>query len=182
MGACPHVPQAAQSRDGGPQPPQLHEAAEFFAGTLRSPHRLEEVRSLCRVAAGTWPDHTDRLLLALERLSFPTLERQALHGDAHLANVVNTTDGLTWLDWDDCWHGPVAWDLASLEHRRRVFGELREPISAALRAYGSYDSDAVDAYAPLVTAWTAAWGLVNATQSSGVDDRTSHRLKWLSRS
>ncbi|WP_432847033.1 phosphotransferase [Amycolatopsis sp. CA-161197] len=39
---------------------------------------------------------------------------QALHGDAHPGNVIATAEGPCWLDFEDTWRGPLAWDLAIL--------------------------------------------------------------------
>ncbi|MGW4486515.1 phosphotransferase [Amycolatopsis sp. NPDC004368] len=39
---------------------------------------------------------------------------QALHGDAHPGNVIATAQGPCWLDFEDTWRGPLAWDLAIL--------------------------------------------------------------------
>ncbi|HWD01467.1 MAG TPA: aminoglycoside phosphotransferase family protein [Amycolatopsis sp.] len=39
---------------------------------------------------------------------------QPRHGDAHPGNVIATPDGPCWLDFEDAWLGPLAWDLAIL--------------------------------------------------------------------
>lgn len=40
--------------------------------------------------------------------------RRPVHGDAHTGNVLMTTDGPRWSDFEDVCAGPVEWDLASL--------------------------------------------------------------------
>ncbi|ANZ35743.1 hypothetical protein BBK82_06265 [Lentzea guizhouensis] len=39
---------------------------------------------------------------------------QPLHGDPHYGNLLMTARGPVWLDFEDTWLGPVAWDLACL--------------------------------------------------------------------
>lgn len=38
---------------------------------------------------------------------------QPLHGDAHRNNLLSTTDGFVWNDFEDSWRGPVEWDHAT---------------------------------------------------------------------
>jgi hypothetical protein len=42
-----------------------------------------------------------------------TWPRRPLHGDAHTGNILNTTEGPLWMDFEDVCAGPVEWDLAS---------------------------------------------------------------------
>jgi hypothetical protein len=39
---------------------------------------------------------------------------QPLHGDPHYGNLLMSPHGPVWLDFEDTWRGPVAWDLACL--------------------------------------------------------------------
>lgn len=69
-----------------------------------------------------------------------TRSMQAVHGDAHLGNVLSSERGAVWTDWEDAFLGPVEWDLACLRSRLDLFGEDREAIEAAVRAYDApYD-------------------------------------------
>jgi hypothetical protein len=63
---------------------------------------------------------------------------QAVHGDAHLGNALDTARGVLWTDWEDAFVGPVEWDLACLASRARLFGEEREAIAAAGEAYARH--------------------------------------------
>ncbi|MGH3763473.1 phosphotransferase [Actinophytocola sp.] len=47
-----------------------------------------------------------------ERMS--ALPAQVVHGDAHPGNVLVTPAGVRWNDFEDAWHGPVAWDYACM--------------------------------------------------------------------
>jgi hypothetical protein len=86
---------------------------------------------------------------------------------------------MRWLDWEESWRGPIGWDLASMDHRRRVFGELDVEIGRALEGYGPHDEDALEAWAPVVALWAAAWGVAAADRTALLDDRTTTRLAWL---
>lgn len=70
---------------------------------------------------------------------------QAVHGDAHLGNALDTARGALWTDWEDAFGGPVEWDLACLASRARLFGEEREAIAAALDAYARTSAITPDA-------------------------------------
>ncbi len=67
---------------------------------------------------------------------------QAVHGDAHINNVLPTPRGALWTDWEDAFVGPIEWDIACLRSRAELFGEERDVIDAMTRAYdGDYDVD-----------------------------------------
>jgi len=57
------------------------------------------------------------------------LPSRPLHGDAHPGNLLVTPRGLVWNDFEDAWHGPLAWDLACLASTKRLDG------AAAVAAY-----------------------------------------------
>jgi hypothetical protein len=69
-----------------------------------------------------------------------TASFQAVHGDAHLGNVLSTARGAVWTDWEDAFAGPVEWDLAALRSRADLFGDDRDAIDSACAAYDApYD-------------------------------------------
>jgi Phosphotransferase enzyme family len=116
----------------------------------RLPHlgAWEEVRSVKeRVREGAFlslGDHA-RIERAFERAEriwegapSRTASMQALHGDAHLGNVLASARGPLWTDWEDAFVGPVEYDLACLRSRAELFGEDREAIERATAAYGSH--------------------------------------------
>jgi len=89
------------------------------------------------------------------------LPKQPLHGDAHPGNLLNTTLGLLWTDWEDTFLGPVEWDLASIIWNARVLDEDHATADAILDAYrqagGRIDDAALHqcliARAAVMTAW-----------------------------
>ena len=63
-------------------------------------------------------------------------EVQALHGDAGVGNLMPTTSGWVWHDFEDTCRGPVAWDLAAPTASRLLAG------ARVLDAYGiAVDAD-----------------------------------------
>jgi hypothetical protein len=64
------------------------------------------------------PAHLARLRGSAQQLALrlrdPAGPVQALHGDAHPSNLLKTTRGLLWTDFEDTCSGPVAWDVACL--------------------------------------------------------------------
>jgi Ser/Thr protein kinase RdoA (MazF antagonist) len=160
----------------------LHEAAAHYAGPLRHVGPLEEVARLAALIEPDRPDSAAWFREILARIEVPAAAAQALHGDAHLGNVLATASGPVWIDWEESWRGPLAWDHASLDHRRRVFGELADEIDAAFAAYGPVDAEAIDAWAPVVALWALAWGMRGALElGEDVSDRALARRAYLER-
>jgi aminoglycoside phosphotransferase (APT) family kinase protein len=60
---------------------------------------------------------------------------QAVHGDAHIGNVMATSRGAVWTDWEDAFIGPIEYDIACLRSKLDLFGEEKEGIEAMLAAY-----------------------------------------------
>lgn len=56
----------------------------------------------------------DLLNAALARLAALKTVSRPLHGDPHLDNLLFTTDGPLWLDFESACRGPVEWDLSAL--------------------------------------------------------------------
>ena len=80
---------------------------------------------------------------------------QALHGDAHLFNCIQTATGPVWHDLETACGGPREYDLAALVLRDRS----RDPqpdARAAAAAYGPYDEDILERALPVYAAWVAA--------------------------
>ncbi|WP_052573414.1 aminoglycoside phosphotransferase family protein [Haloferula sp. BvORR071] len=109
---------------------------------------------------------------------------QALHGDAHLGNLMNTTLGLLWTDWEDTFSGPVEWDLASMIWNARVLEEDHTYADAVLDAYraagGIIDrvimQHCMIGRAAVMTAW---YPVLYPDMSAERQERLRHRLEWL---
>ena len=124
----------------------------------------------------------DRLMRSLEVLhAFP---RQALHGDAHLGNLMNTTRGLLLTDWEDTFDGPVEWDLASIIWNARILENDHATADGVLAAYrtagGSIDETALHhsliARAAVMSAW---YPILYPNPSEERQSKLRFRLDWL---
>jgi hypothetical protein len=108
---------------------EAEQIVERFAadGTLSNPD------------AGLLREAADQSRRDIDDLGLPL---QAVHGDAHLGNVINTRDGPLWTDWEDTCLAPAPWDLACLLASGRYFGDDPGPGAAAVKAYGEPPDEA----------------------------------------
>lgn len=125
---------------------QLHEALAHYAGELPSfKVGLDLARATLaddeRMAA-LRPD--DRALLReefdwlRERVEERHYTEQALHGEAHDRNTLNTTTGLRWIDLEGVCLGPLEWDLAFLPREAvAVFPQVDAQLLALVRTLNS---------------------------------------------
>ncbi len=138
---------------------------------------------------GLFPAETLRLLDTRLRESIAGLEgfpRQPLHGDAHPGNLMDTTLGLLWTDWEDTFSGPVEWDLASVIWNARVLEEDHAGADAILDAYraagGSIDEGAMHhsmiGRAAVMTAW---YPVLYPDLTPERREKLRRRLEWLER-
>lgn len=112
------------------------------------------------------------------------LPSQALHGDAHSGNLLNTTFGPLWTDWEDAFRGPVEWDLASIIWNARILEEDHATADGILAAYqhtgGSFDPSALDhcliARAAVMSAW---YPLLYPASDPERARKLQFRLDWL---
>jgi hypothetical protein len=173
-------PRPADPAEAGRTLRRLHEAMASYDGPLRHAGPIEEIRRLARLLAAHRPDDAARILALRDALDLPSLPVQPLHGDAHLGNVVVAAGQLRWLDWEESWRGPLAWDLACLVHRQVTFGERSDEIGRAVAGYGPHDAEAVDAWMPAYALWAASWGLLGDLE--GLDwwiEGARRRLAWV---
>lgn len=151
----------------------FHQSARSYAGRLRS---FDPRPEALKIADLVDPDVGEVLRSVANSMTTPDLMQQPIHGDAHEENALA---GGIWQDFDEVCAGPIEWDLASLQHRRYLFGERQAEIAAALSAYGPRDERAVEALGPLVVLAIAAWGSLAPHIGEDVGPRTRLRLKWL---
>ena len=119
-----------------------------------------------------------RVNTELERWQPPL---RPLHGDAHLLNVLNTTRGPLWADWEDTFLGPLAWDLACLVTSSRVFGTDVERSNAALAGYGSaIDPELLDLCVAARNLCGVVWSIVMERRRPDhhLRERLEGRLRW----
>lgn len=168
---------------------RCHEVLRSFTGELpelailtESIDLLETLAQRELFSAGHLDLLRDCLLSSIEGLAgYP---RQALHGDAHLGNLMNTTIGLLWTDWEDTFSGPVEWDLASMIWNARVLEEDHATSDGILDAYraagGSIDQEAMNhcmlGRAAVMTAW---YPILYPDMAPERRERLRRRLEWM---
>ncbi|HVE63845.1 MAG TPA: aminoglycoside phosphotransferase family protein [Mycobacteriales bacterium] len=96
-----------------------------------------------------------------------TWPRRPLHGDAHLGNVLHTSAGPRWIDFEDVCVGPVEWDLAS-----------RTVTAAMVDAYpGELDRERLEECRDLRNLQVLAALLTDSVQNSALYDAVTSRLR-----
>lgn len=140
---------------------------------------LEQRKLFPRSTLDLFRKRLDTSLEAL--LPFP---HQPLHGDAHGGNLLNTTDGLLWTDWEDTFLGPVEWDLASIIWNARILDRDHETADRILDSYreagGSVDPLALHhsliARAAVMSAW---YPILYPNPSAERRRKLELRISWL---
>ena len=128
----------------------IHDALGDYAGELPPAGRAEDVRTML----APLPASDDAELLC-ELAARPLPGDQAVHGDAHLANCIQTAAGPIWHDLETAGRGPREYDLAALLLRDRETGQDPQAWRAAA-AYGAHDEDMLERALPVYGAWVAA--------------------------
>jgi len=124
----------------------------------------------------------DHLTHSIEVLS--SYPHQPLHGDAHMGNLMNTTLGLLWTDWEDTFSGPIEWDVASVIWNAQILEEDYATGQAICDAYcaagGTIDACALQhsliARAAVMTAW---YPILYPNPNTERQARLQRRIDWL---
>lgn len=168
---------------------QCHELLRSFSGPLPELGILKETFSLLGTLERRDLFPAETLQLLHERLSASVIalagfSYQALHGDAHPGNLMHTTQGLLWTDWEDTFMGPVEWDLASVIWNARILDEDHATADGVLDAYrdagGGIDPSALQhslvARAAVMSAW---YPILYPNPSPERQAKLKFRLDWL---
>lgn len=163
-----------------------HTALQNFQGTLPILALISEAQQLLdQLIAQSEFDATDveMLLYVSQRVArqMQQLPMQPLHGDPHSGNVLNTSHGVLWTDWEDVMIGPIEWDLASLVAAPYVFGTDRDKAEVALDGYGrSFSPEALEVCIEARTFVALVWSIVLHRQhpSQERQSRIEGRLHW----
>lgn len=153
----------------------IHEALADFDGELPSAGRAAEVRTML---APFPPSDDVELLCELAARELPMA--QALHGDAHLLNCIQTATGPVWHDLETACRGPREYDLAALmldDRKHRPDHDAR----AALAAYGPYDADRLEQALPVYGAWVAASFMTAVARRPDAAASLERQLQYLRR-
>lgn len=112
------------------------------------------------------------------------LPAQPLHGDAHMGNLMMTTHGMLWTDWEDAFSGPVEWDLASIIWNAKLLDNDQDFVDQVLESYqeagGKYDELVLDqcliARAAVMSAW---YPILYPAPSEERVRKLRQRIEWL---
>ncbi|MGE5689214.1 MAG: phosphotransferase enzyme family protein [Pseudomonadota bacterium] len=159
----------------------IHEALTEYPEPLPFLEPGAEIRSILARLTTLAPDDTALLERELERVEAAVAElgrpRQPVHGDAHSFNVVQTSRGPIWLDFEDACVGAREWDLAALVAHAHV--EPPRPEAAdILAAYGDVDRTLLEPFTLLRLLWVTAWGAFGAERNPARRSRTETRLAF----
>jgi hypothetical protein len=173
----------------GPEPGQIgetlrecHRLLQSFAGSLQHLGILSETEVILR-ERDLFPARVQRMLYDRLRTSGDALRHlpaQPLHGDAHMGNLMNTTRGLLWTDWEDTFSGPIEWDLASLIWNTQNLDEDHATVAAILDSYGPVNEHALRhsmvARAAVMTAW---YPILYPDPDHERQAKLARRIAWL---
>ncbi|HST16053.1 MAG TPA: phosphotransferase [Gaiellaceae bacterium] len=151
----------------------IHDALEDCAVGLPPRGHGDDVRAML----GTLEPSADVELLLVLSAGSPEPDGQALHGDAHLDNCLQSADGPLWHDLESTCRGPREYDLAAL-----VLGDRRTGVTRAretLCAYGSHDAALLDALVPVYAAWVYASMLLALPRRPDLRPLLDDRIRWL---
>ncbi|BAY33233.1 stress response kinase A [Nostoc carneum NIES-2107] len=165
---------------------ECHEALVDFQGELPILDALSESEQIFYQlqSQGVFSTaDTDMLQRVNERLktqfSQLQLPMQAVHGDSNPSNVLNTTRGVLWADWEDTFIAPIFWDIASLVAASRVLGKDVEWSDAALQGYGvKIDEQVLNLFIEARTFQTVLWNYIIGQQHPDSLERFELRLQW----
>ncbi|MCV7113664.1 phosphotransferase [Mycolicibacterium setense] len=93
----------------------MHKALLTFHGDLTDFGPLADLRHGSERLTWTEPERTQLAnTIAWFDQSLANVISQPLHGDTHPGNILATTHGTLWTDFEDAWVGPTDWDYAAL--------------------------------------------------------------------
>ena len=153
----------------------IHASLADYDGELPRAGRAEEVRAMLEPFA---PSDDAELLCELASRELP--EEQALHGDAHLFNCIQTRAGPVWHDLETACRGPREYDLAALVLSDRS-GESDPEARLAAAAYGDYDAELLDQALPVYASWVAASFMVAVARRPDAAPALERQLRFLRR-
>ena len=153
----------------------IHNSLVDYDGDLPRAGRAEEVRTML----APFP-RSDDVELLCELASRELPDGQALHGDAHLFNCIQTATGPVWHDLETACRGPREYDLAALLLSDRS-GDSEPEARTAAAAYGPYDEDMLDAALPVYASWIAASFMVAVARRPDASPALERQLRFLRR-
>jgi aminoglycoside phosphotransferase (APT) family kinase protein len=181
------LPEPADPRAAGQALRECHEALEDFDDELPPFALVKEAgvlldlltaeRSVTAEGAAKIRDRERQIMRRLGAIEPEAM--RAVHGDAHLGNVINTERGPLWSDWEDTNSGPLEWDLACLIARARWVLEQDERVSAALAGYDTtgLNRRRLALLIELRVLQVAVWGVLIAKRNPQARPRIERMLR-----
>ena len=154
---------------------RIHDSLADYDGELPRAGRADEVRAMLQPFA---PSEDVELPCELASRELP--EGQALHGDAHLVNCIQTASGPIWHDLETACRGPREYDLAALVLDDRS-GDSDPEARSAIAAYGSYDAELLERALPVYAAWIAASFMAAIARRPDAAPTLERQLRFLRR-
>lgn len=160
---------------------ELHQVLRGYAGPieplgLNGPPLADIAVYLAQVDNGERPlsmmtqDDVTAVRSLLDELPrFDAGDAQPLHGDANPGNLIASSAGWLWSDFEEACRGPVGWDLASFTRTRAFDPEL------AWASYGDVDREALAPFVRLRSLHALVWWLMYAERDSESDRRAHAR-------
>ena len=168
----------ASTAEVGPFLREMHAVLQAYPGELRNlspfteiPQWLDEIERWDKVAAADLKVLRRGYSEIAAKIDAFRLPEQPLHGDAHRKNLLKTSRGLMWTDFEDACRGPIEWDLACFV---RTSGENKETALASYR--GNFELGAVDLFFDARDLQGAAWGAILSTRFA---DRKERAGEWM---
>jgi len=175
--------------DAGPDPAEIgrtlrqcHEIMRSFPAPLPKLAILTESLAILE-ARELFPRSTQQMLRDHLTGSIQVLSgypHQPLHGDAHMGNLMNTTQGVLWTDWEDTFAGPVEWDVASIIWNAQILDQDESTVNSILAAYGAVDEKALQqsliGRAAVMTAW---YPILYPNPNAERQAKLQRRIEWL---
>jgi Phosphotransferase enzyme family len=154
---------------------RIHDSLVDYDGELPRGGRATEVRAMLAPFAAS-----DDVELICDLASRELPEGQALHGDAHLFNCIQTATGPVWHDLETACRGPREYDLAALVLDDRSRGPDPE-ARAAIAVYGPYNEDILEQALPVYASWVAASFMVAVARRPDAAPALERQLRFLRR-
>jgi hypothetical protein len=160
----------------------VHEALRDYPGELPTMAVMREAEEIIErlTADGTVSSADGDLLRGTARdvrtrVAALDLPFQAIHGDSHLGNAINTAEGPLWGDWEDTCRGPTQWDLGCLRASGTALDGDPAKCEAAIAAYGTEPADALVEARRLQG---TVWSLVFAKDHPDIAEKAQERLAY----
>ena len=142
---------------------------------------VEEIGRLAALLAPTAPDDAARLVALRDALVLPDCPVQAVHGDAHLGNVVVTTGpasaGSTGRSRGAA-RSPGTSPASSISDGRSASCRERDRAARSLPTARTTRTRSRRG-CPSVALWAAAWGLVGGLEVDEWNENARRRLAWV---